>query len=291
MPLNSLKMNLDYIRTFTVLGQSRNMTEASRKLGVDTSYVSRHIKQLEHELQTKLIILGPKNKDMQLTEAGKYFYEKYERVYNEILLAEKNYRQIENLDNCKITLGISLDLEDAFIQNGLFSFLSKYPHISLKVFNGDYERLSKLLMQYRIDFAVCKLDSGKKLEPLVQVKKLYSTNYCLAFCPTYHFSNYSDATIILPVNNTDERKIINEFFLENDITFKRTIEVETFERSLSYIKKGFGIGVVLKDYVLQEKNLKLIDIDCFCDISIIYLKDKLTPSTVELLKELEIDSK
>ena len=53
MGLNSQKMNLDYIRTFVVLAQSKNMTEASIKLGVTPSYVSRHISKLEEELKTK----------------------------------------------------------------------------------------------------------------------------------------------------------------------------------------------------------------------------------------------
>lgn len=34
MDLNSAKMNLDYIRTFVILVQSRNMTQASQKLNV-----------------------------------------------------------------------------------------------------------------------------------------------------------------------------------------------------------------------------------------------------------------
>ncbi len=289
MSLSSLKMNLDFIRTFTVLGQSRNMTEASRKLGVDTSYVSRHIKQLEQELQTKLIIPGPKNKEMQLTEAGKYFFEKYERVYNEILLTEKNYRQIEQLDNCKITLGISLDLEKLIIRDKLFEFLQQYPNINLKIFNGDYERLYKLLNQYSIDFALCKLNAKKRLDSNIQVKKLFSAQYCLAYDERkYTFSDYSYATIILPVSNTDERKIINDYLLENNIHFQRTIEVETYDQMLSYINRGFGVGFVLKESLVNEKKLTVDDLDCFVDVCILYIKDKITPSTLELLKLFDV---
>lgn len=289
MSLNSLKMNLDFIRTFTVLGQSRNMTEASRKLGVDTSYVSRHIKQLETELQTKLIVPGPKNKEMQLTEAGKYFFEKYERVYNEILLTEKNYRQIEQLDNCKITLGISLDLEKLIALDKLFYFLKQYPNISLKIFNGDYERLSKLLNQYSIDFALCKLDAKKRVDANIQVKKLFSAQYCFAYDEhKYNFLDYSKATIILPVSNTDERKIINDYLLENHIHFQRTIEVETYDQMLSYIHRGFGVGFVLKESLVKVKKLTIVDLDCFADVCVLYIKEKITPSTLELLKLFDV---
>ena len=61
MGLNSQRMNLDYIRTFVVLAQSRNMTEASEKLNVTPSYVSRHIANLEEELNTKLVVFISKH--------------------------------------------------------------------------------------------------------------------------------------------------------------------------------------------------------------------------------------
>jgi DNA-binding transcriptional LysR family regulator len=109
-------MNLDYIRTFVILGQSRSMTQASQKLNVTASYVSRHIHQLEEELETKLIIYSSKNRDLELTEAGKYFFEKYEKIYNEFLLTEKNFKQNKEINNYKIRIGINADLDVSFLQ-------------------------------------------------------------------------------------------------------------------------------------------------------------------------------
>ena len=133
MALSSQKMNLDHIRTFVVLGQSTNMTDASKKLNVNVSYISRHLKQLEEELGTRLIIPSPKNKDLQLTEAGKFFFERYEKIYNEILLAEKEYKQTEQLDNCKITIGVSPDLEDKLLKPKLLKY-SNFPSIISKIY-------------------------------------------------------------------------------------------------------------------------------------------------------------
>ncbi len=74
MALESQKMNLDYIRTFVVLGQSKSMYEASKKMNVDPSNVSRHIKGLEESFKIKLLVPTPKNKELQLTQIGKYFF-------------------------------------------------------------------------------------------------------------------------------------------------------------------------------------------------------------------------
>lgn len=286
MALSSMKMNLDYIRTFTVLGQSRNMTEASHKLHVDTSYVSRHIKQLEQELQTKLILINSKSKEIQFTNAGKYFFEKYEKIYNEILLAEKNFRQMLELDNCKITLGVSQELENIFVKSKLKIFFDTYPHISLKMINGDFTRLVKLLTQYTVDFIVCEFyqDTLLNYESAV-IQKIATSSYCFVYNPQkYQFSDLSEASIILPVNNTKEREVINTYFQEKGLSFKRTYEVETFDRMLSYILDGFGVGIVLKDSIQEFDYLQTIDMDLPVDICLCYLKDKVTPSSLELLK-------
>ena len=85
MNLKSKTMNLDYIRTFVITSQSKTMYEASKKMDVTPSYISRHIDGLEDSLNTKLIISGVKGQELKLTESGKYFYEKYEKIYNELL--------------------------------------------------------------------------------------------------------------------------------------------------------------------------------------------------------------
>lgn len=279
-------MNLDYIRTFTVLGQSRNMTEASYKLHVNTSYVSRHIKQLEQELQTKLILINSKTKEIQFTEAGKYFYEKYEKIYNEILLTEKNFRQSEHLDNCKVTLGVSLELENIFVKPKLKIFFEKYPNISLKMINGDSTKLMRLLTQYTVDFVVCKFYHEIHFnDKEIEFYKMLTSSYCFAYNPlNYQFSEFSESSVILPVSNTEEREVLNTYFQEKKIHFKRTYEVETFDRMLSYIMDGFGLGVILRDSIQDFPDLKVIDIDLSVDIFLCYIKDKITPSTLELLK-------
>jgi len=80
MELMSKKMNLDFVRTFVVLGQSSNMTEASKKLGVTVSSISRHIKELEYSLDAKLVVINSKTKNTELTEIGKYFFDKYVEI-------------------------------------------------------------------------------------------------------------------------------------------------------------------------------------------------------------------
>ena len=186
MGLNSIKMNLDYIRTFVVLGQSNNMTEASKKLGVTVSSISRHIKELEYALNAKLIVMDTKTKSIELTENGKYFFDKYVEIYNSILLAEKEYKESYNLDNGKISIGVCRDLEEILFKNKLKEFRKKYPNINIKVVNGDTNSLTKELTQYSIDFVLDKnLPINESKMNSINTKLLYKSNYCLAYNNEY----------------------------------------------------------------------------------------------------------
>lgn len=45
--MNTQFMNLDLIRTFVIVGQTKDLSETASKLKLDLTNVSRHIKALE----------------------------------------------------------------------------------------------------------------------------------------------------------------------------------------------------------------------------------------------------
>ncbi len=291
MALNSQKMNLDYIRTFVVLGQSRNMTQASQKLNVTISYISRHLRQLEEELEVKLIISSPQNRELELTESGKYYFEKYEKIYNELLLAEKNFKQMKNLNECKINIGVNEDLEDVFLSKKLKKFLTKYNNISVKVFHGDNRYLSQLLNQFRIDFMIYKSESSLNiLNDNVQTTLIEQSDYCFVYnTDLYSFKDFASSTFILPFNGTEDRISANNYFKEHNINPKVIYEFSNFNQIISYVQQGFGIGFVLKSCIKDYPNLHTINVHTSLDIRISYIKEMLIPSTKELLKLFPVD--
>ena len=289
MALSSQKMNLNNIRTFVVLGQSNNMTDASKKLDVAISLVSRHVKQLEEELGTKLIVPTPKNQKLKLTNDGEYFFNKYEKIYNEIMLTEKEYKQTKQLDNCKLTIGICNELQDNFIKPKLIQFSQKFPQISIKIINGSTEELTSKLFQYTVDLII---DKNKPLETkLVQYKtdELYKSNYCYIYNKNY-FENIDDLNkvpFILPISNTSYRNMINEYFSKNNIKPFIKYELDNTKDIISYVKDGFGIGIVLKESIKDIDGLATIDIDIESDICVSYTEETLTPTTKEFLESLK----
>ena len=107
--LNTQSMNLDLIRTFVIVGQSKDYNDAASKLKIDATNVSRHIKALEQLMGTKLINKNAKNY-IELTEDVQILFDGYEKAYNLLFITEKTYLQIKDLNSGKISIGISADI-------------------------------------------------------------------------------------------------------------------------------------------------------------------------------------
>ena len=69
--------NLELYRIFVEVAKEKNLTRASEKLHISQPAVTRHIKNLENELN---MVLFKRTNGMELTEAGK-------RLYNELSTA------------------------------------------------------------------------------------------------------------------------------------------------------------------------------------------------------------
>ena len=153
--LKTQTMDLDYIRTFVVLGQSKTKKEAAQKLGIDSSNVSRHINSLEKILNTKLIG-GDDRSGVFFTKDGKFFFEKYEKFYNGILLAEKEYMQTKDVNS-----GINPEI-DEYVLNKINSFKMKYPNVAVKIVSLPTNELFEKLLQAGIDIVVDDIENHVK---------------------------------------------------------------------------------------------------------------------------------
>lgn len=149
--LNTQSMNLDLIRTFVIVGQSRDYNDAASKLNMDRSNVSRHIKTLEELMETKLINKNAKNY-IELTEDGKVLFDGYEKAYNLLFITEKTYLQNKDLNSGKISIGISSDIESKILIDKIIDFKKKYADTAFKTINLPSKNLVEKLSHYTLGF-------------------------------------------------------------------------------------------------------------------------------------------
>ena len=80
--------NLELYKIFIEVAKEKNITRASEKLNISQPAVTRHIKNLENELN---IILFNRTKGMELTEHGKKLYDEISTYIEKIMDIDKKY--------------------------------------------------------------------------------------------------------------------------------------------------------------------------------------------------------
>ena len=81
--------NLELYKIFVIVAKEENLTKASEKLYISQPAVTKHIKNLEEALNTKLFIRS--NHGILLTEEGKKIYDEIKNPINEILELDRKY--------------------------------------------------------------------------------------------------------------------------------------------------------------------------------------------------------
>ena len=87
-------VNLELYRIFIVVAKEKNLSKASKILNISQPAITKHIKNLENELQTTLFI---RSRGMNLTSEGKELYERILPAINTIEEAENNLHINRNI--------------------------------------------------------------------------------------------------------------------------------------------------------------------------------------------------
>lgn len=290
--MKSETMNLDIIRTFVKVGQAGSIKNAAANLKMDPSNVSRHIKALEEELNTKLIQSGVRGKVI-FTDDGRKVLEEYEKAYNLLLLVEKELGQRKTVNSGKISIGCNRDLEISHLLPNIKKFKEKYPNIVIKVINSNTKELYEQLRKYAIDFAIIKKvkqnDKNSGFSGL-QFQNLFSDKWCFVYNPKFYSNvNIEEESIIAPISTSPERELLNGYVNEKKIKINIKYEIQSGEHILEYVKEGLGVGFVSESLVKDVETLEKIELEDkdSLDINLVYIPETLSTAAKRFLELLK----
>jgi len=289
--LNTKTMNLNLVRTFVIVGQSKDLKEAASKLDIDPSNVSRNIKSLESIMGTKLINRNSKNY-IELTENGKELFEGYEKAYNLLFITEKTYLQNKTLNTGKITIGVSTDDELNLLNDKIKEFKKKYPNVVFKTLNLPTKDLFEKLSQYYLDFVIDEPIENLKKSDEIKLVNIFNEDYCIAYNPTYFnfkletIEQLKEQPIIVPSTSKKERSMFDELLEEKNIEVNVSLEISNYNIAKDYVESGLGFGLLPKRLV-NNTNLESLDINITKPITISYVEENLSPSAKQFLSEFK----
>ncbi len=290
LPCNNLNLNL--YRVFYVVAKTKSFSESSRTLHISQPAISKHIQNLEYELNTLLFYRT--NRGIDLTPEAKALFNYVEKAYNFLMLGEKELQEGKELMKGKISIGVPTFISIYYLSDYVKKFMQEHPNIVIKMTNRENDALFDLFYQHTLDLLIIPgsssyIKANKDLKAIEIARDKYCFVYNKEKMENPNVSNLEELSakpLLLPVKTTDQRKQIEECFSRKGLTTDPIMELENHEMMLNYVKAGMGIGYMLESVAKTEPSLQIIDLVEELpheSITIVYNETTLTNSSKEFI--------
>lgn len=288
-------VNLNLYKVFYDVSKYGSFSKTAEFTYTTQSSISKSIKKLEEELNTKLFYRKPHG--IELTEEGKSVLYYVEKAYGNLLTAERIVKETDNLERGKLNIGLPSYISSFYFMDKIIDFYKKYPNIEITLINGNRDTLLDLLNKHQLDFFIY---SSPIIEDIkddnIEVVKLYPIKYTF-FCKTDEYDKYKNIKtikdienipLVLPVPGSNNRRFLDEVLLKNDVKINKAINIHTSEGIITGVKNNLGIGYIISDIIKDDDNFKCINIDTKLheeEIALVYNKKFLTKAPIKFIKE------
>lgn len=253
--------NLELYRIFKIIAEEGNLTKASNKLFISQPAVTKHIHNLENELNLKLF--ERTQHGIELTKDGKNLYNQIKDPVN-ILSSIKD--TINNITN--INIGIHINLASDFYRPILEKLKENNSNINLSIGKSYTENMLDMLEKNEIDAYLTKElpdDAHSKSIQFVSLGTLHD-NFIVNSNSKYlnkTISKHDTLTLYtLRKISSTSRKL--EDALKEDGYNNITVKNSTFATILEEFQSNDIIAYITKEYIqkeLAENKFKIIDMN------------------------------
>ena len=239
-------INLNLLKYFYEVVNVGNITKASERLLISQPAITKAIKELEIELNVKL--LERSKKGVIPTEEGKILYEHIRVMFQDF---NSTISVLENTgnDGGHLYIGATTTNFVNFIIDTLRVFKDTHPNVHIHILLeemsvlSDMKRLGKLDILIKNNYEI--MDDFFKIKSFeISDKFVVSSKYFPELAEKkYSLYELLEYPFILLSNITHGRRNFDQFLKEKKIDFKPTYEFNSYSLCKELIKNGFGIGI------------------------------------------------
>ena len=143
--MGRFQLNLHHVISFYFLAKEQSFSRAAERLAITQPAVTQHVRGLETQFGTKLIIL--RKQRVHLTKAGEELFAYAEELFNQAVLTE-NFLKNYHFNNLAIGMAGGLTF---FLTNLIDHFKEIYPSIKVTIREGFSKSLIEELLNYQHD--------------------------------------------------------------------------------------------------------------------------------------------
>jgi len=256
-------VNLELYRIFKVVAEQENLTRASEILLISQPAVTKHIKNLENELNVKLFTRSKYG--MILNENGKKLYDKIKNSIEIVINAEKIFNEHRN-----INMGVHVNMPKTIYSDAILKYYEINKQSIINIHSLTAINMFSMLKEQKIDIAFSKKYSEEIYDSseikFIKIGELHDT----------FIVNANSKYLNKKITKEDLRNItiytLKKFssaymnlvkVLEYGKDDKINIENVNFEGMLALLNVRDIITVMTKEYVedkLNNNELSVLDV-------------------------------
>ncbi len=246
-----MNINFEYYKVFYIIAKNRNITKAANELNITQPSISRMLKTMEEQMNTKLFIR--KTKGVILTQEGQELYRLIGDEIENIIKAENNFSKIINDEALKIATNKTY--LNYLIDNKKFDFLLKDNHDITFLNTNNFNLLNNQLSNNLIDFALISEPLNFKFDNNIKFKVLDKLH--LVFVSNSNNEKINTKPLAI-LNNSKFNEICNNYIKDYNLTQNGIIKVDDYNNLYPLISNGYANGFLIKEFVINELKNNLI---------------------------------
>ena len=243
-------MELKQLQSFCAVVKYKSFTKAAEKLYLSQPTVSTHVRQLEEEFQTSLIVRTTKS--VEVTPRGQ---ELYECACNIVNLRDNLMRSWSDEDEKMIRIGASTIPSAYILPEILPAFRAIRPATQFHVFQSDSQGIVDGLMCGAFDMGLIGVEVH---EEMLELTPFYADQMVLITPVNEHFLRFRDAggmtladicrePMLLREKGSGSKKCVSTYFErmgvdENDLTV--TARLNDQESIKNLVAGGLGVSII-----------------------------------------------
>jgi DNA-binding transcriptional LysR family regulator len=240
-------MDVRQLEMFRAVAEEGSFTRAAQRLHVSQSAVSRQVKLLEEELGGLLLHRG--GNGISLTAPGELVLKTANRVQRDLQDVVWQLSATQKLQRGLLRLGGGMTVCLYILPRLLKRFRSRFKQVELHVASGTSEGILRLLRNHQVDLGLLTLPVvASDLEVLPVLKEemvvVMAPRHPLARARSVEPRSLGRFPLILFEAGSNTRKVVDQFFLEEEIPAKVAMETENVEIIKAMVASGLGISLI-----------------------------------------------
>jgi DNA-binding transcriptional LysR family regulator len=282
-------MDFRQLEMFGAVAEEGTFTRAAERLHVSQSAISRQVKLLEEELGGSLLHRGPKR--VALTQPGELLLKMVHRIQRDMMEVVAQISDTHTLHRGSLSVAGGMTVCLYILPRLLKKFRSLYPHVDLRVASGASENIQRQLRNAELDLALLTLPIlARDLEVIPVLKEemvvVTAPGHPLSRERMVEPKSLGRYPLILYEAGSNSRKVLDQFFLEEEVPVEVAMETENVEIIKAMVGNGLGVSIIPYAAVAKDVRTKRLaqarvrGRKLYRETGWVYLKSDYVPRTI-----------